>query len=135
MSSKSIPGVVEVGEKFFGLDKSKFNLHLEDGRYFLNASEEEYDVVILDAFLGDSSPSHLMSRECFESMSQRMKTMPSWLSMHSVTLLRVKIFSWHRWTKPCDRFLNPSAFMMARAGTSSLLHPKRKAWNPIAPWT
>ncbi|MDG1856150.1 MAG: fused MFS/spermidine synthase [Verrucomicrobiota bacterium] len=68
------PGVVEIGEKFFGLDKSKFNLHLEDGRYFLNASKEEYDVVILDAFLGDSSPSHLMSRECFESMSQRMKT-------------------------------------------------------------
>ncbi|MBT5925969.1 MAG: fused MFS/spermidine synthase [Verrucomicrobia bacterium] len=67
------PGVVEVGEKFFGLDQSKFDLHLEDGRYFLNASKETYDVVILDAFLGDSSPSHLMSRECFESMSHRMK--------------------------------------------------------------
>ncbi len=67
------PGVVEVGEKFFGLDPSKFNLHLEDGRYFLNASENSYDVVILDAFLGDSSPSHLMSQECFQSMSNRMK--------------------------------------------------------------
>jgi spermidine synthase len=66
------PGVVEVGEKFFGLDTSQFNLHLEDGRYFLNASSEQYDVIILDAFLGDSSPSHLMTHECFQSMAERM---------------------------------------------------------------
>jgi predicted membrane-bound spermidine synthase len=67
------PGVVEIGEQFFGLDPSKLDLHIGDGRYFLNASEELYDVVVLDAFLGDSSPSHLMSRECFESMAKRMK--------------------------------------------------------------
>ncbi|MEK9948504.1 MAG: fused MFS/spermidine synthase [Verrucomicrobiales bacterium] len=67
------PGVVEVGERFFGLDSSQFNLTLGDGRHFLNASKDQYDVVILDAFLGDSSPSHLMSQECFQSMRQRMK--------------------------------------------------------------
>ena len=67
------PGVVEVGERFFGLDSSQFNLTIGDGRHFLNASKDQYDVVILDAFLGDSSPSHLMSQECFQSMRQRMK--------------------------------------------------------------
>ncbi len=67
------PGVIEVGERFFGMDTSQFNLSLGDGRHYLNACDKTYDVVILDAFLGDSSPSHLMSQECFESMRRCMK--------------------------------------------------------------
>ena len=31
------PGVVEVGERFFGMDTSQFNLSLGDGRHYLNA--------------------------------------------------------------------------------------------------
>ena len=38
----------------------------EDGHFL--GSTEEYDAVILDAFLGDSSPSHLMTQEAFAAM-------------------------------------------------------------------
>ena len=41
---------------------------IDDGRHFLNRCQKQYDAVVLDAFLGDSSPSHLMTREAFSSM-------------------------------------------------------------------
>lgn len=66
------PDVEPVARRYFDLDASKFRLHFTDGRHFLNVAERSYDLVVLDAFLGDSSPAHLMSRESFELMSRRM---------------------------------------------------------------
>lgn len=59
------PAVVPVAERYFDLDTKAFSLYIGDGRYFVNRSRKKYDAVILDAFLGDSIPSHLMSREAF----------------------------------------------------------------------
>ncbi|MBL9168245.1 MAG: fused MFS/spermidine synthase [Verrucomicrobiales bacterium] len=61
-------GVVPIAEKFFDLKPDQLTLHIGDGRHFLNRTTNRYDAVILDAFLGDSSPSHLMTREAFASM-------------------------------------------------------------------
>ena len=62
------PAVVPIAQKYFDLDPGAFRLFIGDGRYFLNKSTDTYDAVILDAFLGDSSPSHLMSREAFQAI-------------------------------------------------------------------
>jgi spermidine synthase len=62
------PSVVPIARKYFDLDPGAFHLFIEDGRYFLNRSTDKYDAVIVDAFLGDSSPSHLMSREAFQAI-------------------------------------------------------------------
>jgi len=62
------PSVVPIARRYFDLDPGAFHLFIEDGRYFLNRSTGHYDAVILDAFLGDSSPSHLMSREAFQAI-------------------------------------------------------------------
>lgn len=62
--------VVPVAERFFDLDPSKMRITIGDGRQFLNRCTNRYDAVVLDAFLGDSSPAHLMTREAFESMRQ-----------------------------------------------------------------
>jgi spermidine synthase len=67
------PAVVPVAEKFFNFDRSKVNLRIGDGRYFVNRSTKQYDAVILDAFLGDSCPSHLMTRETFAAMRRILK--------------------------------------------------------------
>jgi spermidine synthase len=67
------PKVIEVGRKFFDLEPSKLNIHIGDGRYFVNKSTRQYDAVILDAFLGDSSPSHLMTREAFANMRKVLR--------------------------------------------------------------
>jgi spermidine synthase len=56
--------------KYFDLEPTKLNIIYGDGRQFLNQCQEKYDTISLDAFLGDSSPSHLMSREAFASMKR-----------------------------------------------------------------
>jgi spermidine synthase len=67
------PAVVPVAEKFFDLDPGKLNLTFGDGRPYLNRCTKKYDAVALDAFLGESSPSHLMTREAFMQMRRVLK--------------------------------------------------------------
>ncbi len=67
------PSIVPVAERYFDLDPRAFNLFIGDGRYFVNRAERRYDAVLLDAFLGDSNPTHLMSREAFADIARIMK--------------------------------------------------------------
>jgi spermidine synthase len=67
------PAVVPVGVRFFDLQTNLINLTLDDGRHFLNRCRKQYDTIILDAFLGDSSPSHLLTREAFSSMRRVLR--------------------------------------------------------------
>lgn len=62
------PDIVPIAQQFFGFDPSKLSLHIGDGRQFLNQTSSKYDALVLDAFLGDSSPSHLLTVEAFTSM-------------------------------------------------------------------
>lgn len=62
------PAVVPVATRFFDFEPQKVGLTIDDGRHFLNRCRKQYDAVILDAFLGDSSPSHLMTREAFSAI-------------------------------------------------------------------
>jgi predicted membrane-bound spermidine synthase len=67
------PSVVPVAEKYFNLDPKLIRLTIDDGRHFLNRCRKQYDAVVLDAFLGDSSPSHLFTREAFTSIRQVLR--------------------------------------------------------------
>ena len=67
------PAVVPVGQRFFGLEPDKLHITLDDGRHFLNRCRKQYDVVVLDAFLGDSSPSHLLTREAFTAIGKVLR--------------------------------------------------------------
>jgi spermidine synthase len=64
------PAVVPLATRFFDLEPARLNIIYGDGRHFLNECNRKYDTISLDAFLGDSSPSHLMSREAFASMKR-----------------------------------------------------------------
>jgi spermidine synthase len=64
--------VVPLAEKYFDFDSSKLTLTIGDGRQFLNQNDDRYDAIILDAFLGDSSPSHLMTKEAFTEMRRHL---------------------------------------------------------------
>ncbi|MBR91166.1 MAG: spermidine synthase [Verrucomicrobiales bacterium] len=67
------PGVVPLAEEWFDFEPERLRLlEIGDGRHFLNKSGQSYDAVMLDAFLGDSSPSHLMTVEAFEAVRSRM---------------------------------------------------------------
>lgn len=65
--------IIPVAERFFDFDPTRLNLIIGDGRQVLHRNTNRYDVVVLDAFLGDSSPSHLMTREAFTAMREHLK--------------------------------------------------------------
>ena len=67
------PAVLPVAVKFFDLDPKRLNIHFGDGRYFVSRCKKQYDTIILDAFLGDSSPSHLLTREAFTAMRRLLR--------------------------------------------------------------
>jgi spermidine synthase len=67
------PRAAAVAAEFFDCPVDTFHLTIGDGRQFINRTTNHYDTIILDAFLGDSSPGHLMSREAFDAMRQRLR--------------------------------------------------------------
>ena len=62
--------VVGVARQLFDCETNVMRVVIGDGRYFVNQSTNSYDAIILDAFLGDSSPSHLMTRQAFAAMKR-----------------------------------------------------------------
>jgi SAM-dependent methyltransferase len=67
------PAVVPVARKYFDLEPAAFHMFIADGRQFLNSPRGPYDAVILDAFNGDSSPSHLLTKEAFTAIRRALK--------------------------------------------------------------
>jgi spermidine synthase len=67
------PAVVKIATRFFDFQPGQIHLSIDDGRHFLNRCRKKYDAVVLDAFLGDSSPSHLMTREAFGSVAHVLR--------------------------------------------------------------
>lgn len=67
------PAVVPVAVQYFGLEPARLHIEIDDGRAFLNRAKLPYDAIVLDAFLGDSSPSHLLTREAFGAMRRVLK--------------------------------------------------------------
>jgi spermidine synthase len=62
------PPVVDIARAYFDCPVDRFHVVIGDGRHYLHRATNRYDTIILDAFLGDSSPTHLMTREAFEAM-------------------------------------------------------------------
>lgn len=67
------PAVVPVAKTYFDFEPDRMNIIIDDGRHYLNRCTKKYDAVILDAFLGDSSPSHLFTKEAFASIQHVLK--------------------------------------------------------------
>jgi spermidine synthase len=42
--------VIPVAKTFFDLDPARLKIFIGDGRYFVNATTNRYDAIILDAF-------------------------------------------------------------------------------------
>lgn len=67
------PAVVPVAKAYFDFEPDKLNIVIDDGRHYLNRCTKKYDAVVLDAFLGDSSPSHLFTKEAFASIQNVLR--------------------------------------------------------------
>jgi spermidine synthase len=67
------PGVIDVAKKYFGVrETSKSHFYESDGRVFLNRHSEPYDLILVDAFTGSYIPFHLMTKEFYRLVRDRL---------------------------------------------------------------
>ncbi|MEK6751467.1 MAG: fused MFS/spermidine synthase [Chloroflexota bacterium] len=58
--------IVEVGEKYFGLNLPNLTVHIGDGRLNLDRSQNKYDIIAIDAYRPPYIPPHMTTLEFFE---------------------------------------------------------------------
>ena len=67
------PGVIDVAKKYFGIRESKRVRYLAgDGRVMLRRNRQTYDVILLDAYHGGYVPFHLLTKEFYELVKERL---------------------------------------------------------------
>ncbi len=67
------PEVVATARRLFALPQdARLQVHVMDGRLWLRRSTERYDLVILDAYLIDTIPFHLATREFYQEIAARL---------------------------------------------------------------
>jgi spermidine synthase len=65
--------VIEAAKKYFGLRETPRIRYLEgDGRVFLNRNKQLYDLILLDAYRGGFVPFHLLTKEFYALLKQRL---------------------------------------------------------------
>jgi spermidine synthase len=64
--------IVEVGEKYFGLNLPNLTVHIGDGRLNLERSEYKYDIIAVDAYRPPYIPPHMTTQEFFEIVASHL---------------------------------------------------------------
>jgi predicted membrane-bound spermidine synthase len=67
------PGIIAACKKYFGLQETDKVHYIEsDGRVFLNRNKDPYDLIILDAFRELGVPFHMLTREFYTLVKDRL---------------------------------------------------------------
>ncbi|HEY1231949.1 MAG TPA: fused MFS/spermidine synthase [Candidatus Binatia bacterium] len=67
------PDVIRMAKDFFNVKESNnLHLHTQDGRLFLTRTQNQYDIILLDAYFTDSMPFHLTTKEFFELAQKKL---------------------------------------------------------------
>jgi predicted membrane-bound spermidine synthase len=68
------PGVIAAAKRYFGIRETSRIRYLDgDGRVFLNRHKEPYDLIIVDAYHGGYVPFHLLTKEFYALVKERLK--------------------------------------------------------------
>lgn len=67
------PEVVTTAHRYFELPQDRrLAVHIQDGRLWLRRTSERYDLIVLDAYLIDTIPFHLATREFYAAAAARL---------------------------------------------------------------
>jgi predicted membrane-bound spermidine synthase len=67
------PGIIAAGKKYFGLQETDKVHYVEnDGRVYLNRNKAPYDLIILDAYRELGVPFHMLTREFYALVKDRL---------------------------------------------------------------
>lgn len=92
------PGVIAAAKRYFGLRETQ-NIRFfdSDGRVYLNRNKTAYDLILIDAFRGGYVPFHLLTKEFYVLLKQRLSAsgvvvfnIHSGTKLYSSTLLTLK---------------------------------------------
>nr|MBA2546264.1 fused MFS/spermidine synthase [Solirubrobacterales bacterium] len=64
--------LTELGEEYFGLDNPNLETHHEDARPWLQGADDDYDVIMVDAYRQPYIPFYLATAEFFELVRDRL---------------------------------------------------------------
>jgi hypothetical protein len=82
------PKAMRIARRYFTYvaeSPGHINLIQRDGRKALEASQGDYDVIVIDAFTGDGVPAHLLTREALAVYFQRLNHKNGLLLVHAST--------------------------------------------------
>ena len=57
--------VKDVAIQYFGV-RPEMNIVVDDARHYLNICKKKYDIIMMDLFLNETPPAHVLSKESFE---------------------------------------------------------------------
>ncbi len=66
------PRIIEVGRKYFDMNEPNLNAIAADGRYFLDTTDQQYDIIAVDAYRQPYIPFQLTTKEFFESARRHL---------------------------------------------------------------
>jgi spermidine synthase len=67
------PDVYELAVKYFGVQAEPgFDIAIDDGRKYMIVNDRDWDVIMLDAYRGPFVPFHLLTREFYEVVKERL---------------------------------------------------------------
>lgn len=67
------PQIIAVSRRYFGVPSDdRLRLIAQDGRLFIARAAEQYDIMLLDAYLIDTIPFHLATREFYQTVKRRL---------------------------------------------------------------
>jgi hypothetical protein len=68
------PLVIQLGKEFFGVSESeRLEVVAADGRTFMTLNEDQFDIIVLDAFNPPTIPFHLATKEFFQLAMSRLR--------------------------------------------------------------
>jgi spermidine synthase len=66
------PEIVEVGQKYFGMNMPNLTVHIGDGRLNLERSAHKYDIIAVDAYRPPYIPPHMTTQEFFQIVADHL---------------------------------------------------------------
>lgn len=66
------PVILDVGRKFFSMDEPNLNTIVDDGRAYLRRTDDQYDLIVVDAYRQPYIPFHLATVEYYQELAQHL---------------------------------------------------------------
>lgn len=60
----------DIAERYFGFTPENINVIIDDGRHYINNTDQVYDIIIIDVLNGEVQPQHLFTKEAMENMKR-----------------------------------------------------------------